>query len=166
MISLAVILGLGPPLRSPLGNIKFINLNQNQHHSSNDGYHILYGPRHMRLLPRWTFESMGTRFSKEAMRAGSPLKPLPRPSTKVSLCNFVFNKKNYSDFHGICSSAVECADSDRLCPGSNLQQLSFCWSGICARDLFKLSEAKWRELPWPLSETLLTTSYSVREVER
>jgi hypothetical protein len=41
----------------------------------------------------------------------------------------------------------------------------FSWNGFCARDIFKLSEAKWRELPRPLSETLLTTCRSALQCQ-
>ena len=59
----------------------------------------------------------------------------------------------------ICASdsAAECTASDSLDPSSsplNAEQLSFCWNGFCARDCFKHSEAKWRQLPWLRSETL------------
>ena len=59
----------------------------------------------------------------------------------------------------ICASdsAAECTASDSLDPSSSpsiAEQLSFCWNGFCARDCFKHSEAKWRQLPWLRSETL------------
>ena len=61
----------------------------------------------------------------------------------------------------ICASdsAAECTASDSLDPSSSppiAEQLSFCWNGFCARDCFKHSEAKWRQLPWLLSETLFS----------
>ena len=54
------------------------------------------------------------------------------------------------------SSAAKCVSSDGINPSSNLEQLSFCWKGLCARDCFRHSEIKWRLLPWPFSEALET----------
>jgi len=36
------------------------------------------------------------------------------------------------------------------------EKVSFCWIGFCARDCFKHSEAKWRQLPRLFSEALET----------
>ena len=73
----------------------------------------------------------------------------------LGVCTLSLNKK----VQIICASdsAAECTTSDSIGPSSSpsfAEQLSFCWNGFCARDCFKHSEAKWRQLPWLLSETL------------
>ena len=79
----------------------------------------------------------------------------PRFSRVLGVCTLCLKKKAQI----ICASdsAVECTTSDSIGPSSSpsvAEQLSFCWNGFCARDCFKHSEAKWRQLPWLLSETL------------
>ncbi len=56
------------------------------------------------------------------------------------------------------SSVAEWLISECFRLGSKVEKSTFCWIGFCARDdEFKHSEAKWCQLPWLLSETLLTT---------
>ena len=69
----------------------------------------------------------------------------------------LYVKKKKVQFICARDSAAECTASDSLDPSSSpliAEQLSFCWNGFCARDCFKHSEAKWRQLPWLRSETL------------
>ena len=54
-------------------------------------------------------------------------------------------------------------------PEFESQQMPFCWNGYWARANFKDSEAKWRQLPWLLSETLFPScrlALQCTEVER
>ncbi len=78
----------------------------------------------------------------------------PFQTTPHNLC-VIKNKSQV--FHRNSSSVGKCACSEFTCPSSTLEKVPFCWIGFCARDDFKHSEAKWRQLPWSLSETLLTT---------
>ena len=80
----------------------------------------------------------------------------PKVFTRVGFLHFMLKKKKVQI---IClsNSAAECTALDSLDPSSSpssAEQLSFCWNGFCARDCFKHSEAKWRQLPWLRSETL------------
>ena len=54
-------------------------------------------------------------------------------------------------------SAVECAFAEAVLASSIPEKFTFCWIGYLARDIFKHSEVKWRQLPWLRSETLLPT---------
>ena len=69
--------------------------------------------------------------------------------TQVMFCTLSLKK----------SSNVNMRSSD-VCnghnPSSSLEKLSFCWNGFCARDCFRPSETKWRQLPCPFSEALET----------
>ncbi len=89
----------------------------------------------------------------------------------VSGLQFSFLQFNYINSHVLLieylefSSVVECAFSGGFTPSSNSKRFSFCWIGFWARDYFKHSEVKWRQLPWLVLWESMTTCrpYSVQE---
>jgi hypothetical protein len=75
--------------------------------------------------------------------------------------NFVFaiqlhKPQSFEKEYHLVSSLAEWPSFEGFMLGLKLEKSTFCWIGFCARDDFKHSEAKWRQLPWFLPETLLT----------
>jgi hypothetical protein len=82
---------------------------------------------------------------------GSVVTIFPRFSRVLGVCTLSLKKDNLylrQQFRGRVPT------SDSLDPSSSSgrpEEMSFCWNGFCARDYFKHSEVKWRQLPWLLS---------------